>query len=59
MRKTVYSPKTCVTLCVVIVTRLNDMKDEASKGKLLSDLPDKVKKDIASCVYEGSCSTLP
>ena len=51
MRTTVYSAKSCVTLCVLVITRLNEMIANASKGQLISELPDCAKKELIGYAY--------
>jgi hypothetical protein len=48
---TIYNPKTCLTLALSIVRRLNDMIAAASKGQLISDLPDAAKKELIGYAY--------
>lgn len=48
---TIYNPKTCLTLALSIVRRLNDMIGAASKGQLISDLTDDAKKELIGYAY--------
>ena len=48
---TIYNPKTCLTLALSIVRRLNDMIASASKGMLISDLPDDAKQELIGYAY--------
>jgi hypothetical protein len=47
----VYHPKTCLTLALSVVKRLNTMMACASKGQLISDLPDDAKKELIGFAY--------
>lgn len=48
---TVYNPKTCLTLALSVVRRLNEMIAAASKGQLISDLPDDAKQELIGYAY--------
>lgn len=47
----VYSTRSCITLCAVVVTKLNEMMASASKGQLISELSDCAKKELIGYTY--------
>lgn len=51
IRETVYSPKACLTATLSAITRLNDMIQDASKGKIMSELSDEAKKELLGGQY--------
>ena len=58
LEKKVNSPTVCFTAALNAITRLNKMLDEASRGRLLSDLPDEAKKELLGRQYvEGRLTT--
>lgn len=51
LKETVYSPKACLTSTLSAITRLNIMLEDASKGRIMSELSDEAKKELLGGQY--------
>ena len=51
LKETVYSPKACLTSALSAISRLNNMINEASKGRIMSELSDEAKKELLGGQY--------